>query len=160
MLEPDRQRILDEEHLRLLRIGYFISGGAAAFLCLFGLLYVVMGLFFVSALSSIPSPHGGQPPPAVGWIIVGFFGLFVLAGAALATLKFLTARALGQRRSHMLCMITAGLTCISIPYGTFLGVCTFIVLGRPTVQAMFGVGSVPPISSTAVPGPPPIPPVT
>lgn len=34
-------------------------------------------------------------------------------------------------------MISAALSCLGIPYGTLLGVATFIVLGRPRSEAMF-----------------------
>jgi len=34
-------------------------------------------------------------------------------------------------------MATAALTCLGIPWGTVLGVCTFLVLERPSVAALF-----------------------
>ena len=37
----------------------------------------------------------------------------------------------------MLCQITAGLSCLEIPYGTVLGALTFVVLARPSVAALF-----------------------
>ena len=40
---PDEQRIIDAEHLRMLRIAYLISAGISAFMALFGLLYVFVG---------------------------------------------------------------------------------------------------------------------
>jgi hypothetical protein len=38
--------------------------------------------------------------------------------------------------------VIAGINCIFIPYGTLLGVATFMVLVRPSVQALFA--AVPP----------------
>jgi hypothetical protein len=155
MHEPEHQRILDEEHLRLLRIGYFIQGGATLVMCLFGLLYVFLGLF---AFRSFPNTPGtSYPPVAMGYIFAWMGGLFTLAGVAFATLQFLTARALRLRRSRALCMVTAGLSCIFVPYGTALGVFTLIVLGRPSVRDSFNEGPVPPaagVAHTAPPGPP------
>ena len=132
-----RQRILDAEHLRLLRIGYFVAGGITVFVCLFGLFYVFMGLFFTSAMMRMPSPPGGPPPPPMGWIFVVLGVAIVIFGAVLGTLKFFTARALGRRNAYTFCLITAGLSCLSIPYGTLLGICTFMVLARPGVRALF-----------------------
>jgi len=34
-------------------------------------------------------------------------------------------------------MIVAGLGCLAVPYGTLLGVFTFVVLGRPSVVRLF-----------------------
>lgn len=39
-----RQTVLDEEHLRLLRIGYFVAAGTKAFRSLIGLMYACMGV--------------------------------------------------------------------------------------------------------------------
>jgi hypothetical protein len=143
MSELERQPILDEEHLRLLRIGYFITGGTEAFTALFGLIYVVMGAFKVfgfTALSRSTRPSD-VPPAFVGWFLF-FMGLAFTAGfGGLAILKFLTARALRLRRSRTLCLITAGLSCIVIPYGTAVGIFTFVVLNRPSVMGLFGVGA-------------------
>jgi hypothetical protein len=146
----ERQRILDEEHLRLLRIGYFVAGGTTAFVCMFGLFYVFMGFFFTSSMMRMPSPPGGPPPPPMGWIFVVMGMAIMIFGAVMATFKFLTARALGRRNAYTLCLITAGLSCLSIPYGTFLGICTFMVLARPSVRALFEAGRA---------TPPPVPPV-
>jgi hypothetical protein len=37
----------------------------------------------------------------------------------------------------MLCMVTAGISCLGIPYGTVLGIFTFLVLSRPSAIALF-----------------------
>jgi hypothetical protein len=158
MNESDHQSILDAEHLRLLRIAYFIQGGTTLFMCLFGLLYVFMGIFAFSSSATMPASRVGPSPQFIGYIFAWLGGLFTLGGAALATLKFLTARALGLRRARMLCMITAALSCIFVPYGTAIGVCTFVVLGRPSVRALFS--NSPAEGGTAgFPQPPPASPV-
>ena len=40
-----RQAIIDEEHLKLLSLGYMISAATSAFFSLFGLMYMIMGIF-------------------------------------------------------------------------------------------------------------------
>ena len=152
MYDPEHQHILDAEHLRLLRIGYFIQGGATLFMALFGLFYVFLGLF---AFRSLPTAPGtAAPPAAMGYILAWLGGLFTLAGSAFAALQFLTARALRLRRSHALCMVTAGLSCIFIPYGTALGIFTFMVLGRPGVRGLFNGSPAQPSGSAARSGSP------
>ena len=96
MDEPTRQSILDEEHLRLLRIAYFVQGGITVFFSLFGLMYVFMGLL----VSSMPVPNaaGAGPPPRFVGIIFALFGsAFLVAGAIFAVLQFLAAQGLGRR---------------------------------------------------------------
>ena len=127
------QAIIDKEHLRLLRIGYFISAAQTALFIPFGLLYAGMGVLF----AHLPAGGGSPPAPFMSWIF-GIFGAVFAGFATLAAaLKFLTAIRLKERRSRMLCMITAGLSCLEMPYGTALGVMTFVVLSRPSVRQEF-----------------------
>jgi len=133
----DRQDIIDEEHLRLLRIGYFIAAGTSAFWIFFPLIYVVMGLFFFRVFPEVSQKPGEPNPADIGLLFAGIGGAVALGMAVLATLKFLTARALGQRRSKTLCFVTAAITCCGMPWGTALGVLTFLVLSRPSIAAKF-----------------------
>jgi len=136
-LDIDQQKILDEEHLRLLRIGYLIAGAFNALWAFFPLIYVAMGIFIMT-IGSI-APHGRNEPGAQ------FFGLFFaiigtavsLLIAAVAVLKLLTAKALRERKSRTLCLVTAAISCLAIPYGTALGVATFLLLSRPSVREQF-----------------------
>lgn len=50
--QEERQAILDDEHLKLLSIGYVIEGAISAFFSVFGLLYAFMGLFIGSVIAS------------------------------------------------------------------------------------------------------------
>jgi hypothetical protein len=136
MTEQEKQRLLDEEHLKLLRIGYIVAGVADAFFALFPLIYVLIGIFIAA---SVPGPtRPGEPNPAVFGLIFVFIGLMVsFLFAAQAALKLLTARALGRRRRRMLCFIAAGLSCLQMPWGILLGVFTFMVLGRESVKELF-----------------------
>jgi hypothetical protein len=136
MDESERQRILDQEHLRLLRIGYFFQGGVTLLMCVFGLFYVFLGLFAFSSLK-IPANPGGPPPEFVGYVMAAMGGLFTVGGAIFGALQFFTARFLRLRRHRAVCLVTAALCCVFIPYGTVLGVCTFLVLGRPAVRTLF-----------------------
>ena len=79
-----------------------------------------------------------MPPQMVGWMFGLFGGLFFLFGAGMAIAKFLTGKYLGQRRSRTFCQVVAGISCLSIPFGTALGVATFLTLGKPSVSGLFG----------------------
>jgi hypothetical protein len=60
-----------------------------------------------------------------------------LLGVAMAALYFLAGRSLRIRRRRMFCLILAGLTCLYIPWGTAVGICTIVVLNRPDVKRLF-----------------------
>ena len=42
-------------------------------------------------------------------------------------------------------MIVAGITCLSVPIGTVLGVFTLMVLSRPSVKQMFAQNQLEPV---------------
>lgn len=133
--EDSRQLILDEDNLRLLRIGYFISAGLTLLASLFVLVYTFFLSFVFTQISKNP---GAAEVPAFFGRLVGAFGVvFALVLIGIAVLKFLTGQRMKERKSRTFCLVIAAITCLSIPYGTFLGVCTFLVLLRPTVQRSF-----------------------
>jgi hypothetical protein len=152
MTDPEKQELIDSEHLRLLRLGYLIAGFANAVWALFPLIHISIGLMIL--VSGFPGPSGKADPDQrfMGLFFVLMGGAFSLIFAAAAVLKLMTARRIRERRSKTFCMVTAGLSCIGIPYGTVLGVFTFIVLARPSVDRQFhgrAAGVTPPEATTA-----------
>ena len=134
MTETEHQEILDHEHLRLLRLGYFIAAGANAFWALFPLIHVTMGLVLLSGGFDDTGDSGAR---SAGMLFVVIGLTLCVVFATVAVMKFLTARAIESRRSRTFCLVTAGITSLAIPYGTALGVFTFLVLSRPSVIAQF-----------------------
>jgi len=136
--ETLRQATIDEEHLKLLSIGYLVSAGVAALFSLLGLLYVFFGLLMgITFREAAKKANQSPPPELIGWIF-GIIGLAIfLLLIAMAVLKFRTAQCIGRRRSRGFCMVVAAISCLEIPYGTLLGVFTFLVLGRNSVQRLF-----------------------
>jgi hypothetical protein len=135
-----RQTLIDEEHLKLLSLGYMISAAITGFFALFGLMYVFLGVMMVGFISHKPElvTNATQEPPAfIGWFF-GAIGLsFFAVGIALAAVKLRTALCIRNRKSRTFCLVVAGITCLGIPYGTALGVLSFIVLGRDSVVRLF-----------------------
>lgn len=136
-LDPAQQAAKDDEHLNLLRIFYFVMAAKTAVFVVLGLVYAAFGLLFLLP-SMRHSPPSAGPMPLMVPGIFGFLGLSFAAFFAVgAVLQLLTALRLKTRRSRTLCLVTAGLTCMEMPYGTALGVFTFIVLDRPSVRRQF-----------------------
>jgi hypothetical protein len=76
-------------------------------------------------------------PFLLGGCFVVAGGILVLIGGTIAALKFYAGYCLGRHRARTFCLVVAGLTCLAIPYGTLLGVFTFVVLARPSVEELF-----------------------
>ena len=138
MRNEEHQTVVDNEHLRVLSICYYISAGMTAVTSLFGLFYATVGSFFTLVLSQAPTEPDAPPHPELFgliFVVIGF-GIFAVA-ASLAILKVLVARRLKQRRSRTFCMFVAGFSCLGVPFGTALGIFTFVILSRDSVRRMF-----------------------
>jgi hypothetical protein len=142
--ELTRQTIIDEEHLRLLSLGYMISAAISAFFSLIGLMYVFMGVMMSALFAHAPevaTKTGQEPPAFIGWIFAGIGLGFFLFMIALAAAKFRVVFCINHRRSRAFCMVVAGISCLGVPYGTILGVFSFMVLGRDSIARQFDSGA-------------------
>jgi len=136
------QAARDADHLKLLEIGFYISGVMTAlrffwFLAL-AAFFTLAGMGSTYATKHFPSGTTGNPPPAfVFFIIAGVFGTILFLTLVFAGLEIYAGRCLKERRRPILVQVVAAFYCLSIPWGTALGVFTFMVLNRPSVKPLF-----------------------
>jgi len=144
--------ILIRERLRLLSLGYYISGGIGAVFASFMLMYVAM----LGAMSFLPdqawtppagagsissgdnsspqinpafhSERSSAPPQMVFRIMAGVMGFFVVCGWILSGLTIYAGYCVKQRKHKIFIHIIAGINAIWIPYGTLLSIASFLVL--------------------------------
>ncbi len=71
-------------------------------------------------------------------------GMIYTMGALMLAFGFLTAfanvyaaRCIARRKHRTFCLLTAGFNCLHAPIGLVLGVFSFIVLLRPSVEDLF-----------------------
>jgi hypothetical protein len=129
----------DQDHLRLLSIFYYVFAGLQAIGGCVGLVYTVVGIGMMAGGDAIAAEDQSLEgaPQAIGGLLFGI-GLFtLLLSSVLITLEIMAANRLRRQRGRTFCMVIAGLTCLSIPLGTILGIFTFVVLARPSVAALF-----------------------
>lgn len=136
MTDLERQELLDEEHLRLLRLGYLLTGANGAVFVLLPLTLVALGVYVLTAAPDV-AVEGDFTPALSAWLCIVIGTLASIFMVVASVLKLMTARALRLRRARTLCLVTATITCLAMPYGAVLGMWTFTVLGRPTVAAQF-----------------------
>lgn len=135
----------DLQHLKLLSIFHYVLGGLAALFSCLPVIYVVIGLVLIISPEAM-GPQGNQPPPAfLGWLMVFVGGMFILVGWTVAALILATGRFLGNQTHYVFCLVIAAIECLSMPFGTVLGVFTIVVLMRESVKGLFltGPGSCP-----------------
>jgi hypothetical protein len=129
----------DLQHLRLLSIFYYVVAGLLALVSCVPIIHVAVGIMMIASPASMSGPGGG-PPPALGWMFVLVGGSIILLGWATAVCLAVAGWHLGRCRHYIFCMVMAALACLFHPFGTILGVFTFIVLLRPSVKRLFETG--------------------
>ncbi len=141
-VHPAVQAALDADHLRLLEIGFLLSGIVTALRFLW-LLFIAAIFAFAGiggAIAAHHSPHasnGSAPPLIVFFIFAGVFATIVIFTLIYAAFEIYAGICLKNRRHPLLIQIVAAFSCLSIPWGTALGVFTFMVLNRPSVRPLF-----------------------
>jgi hypothetical protein len=80
---------------------------------------------------------GERPPAFIGWIFVIIAATFMTIGWTIAALVIAAGRFLKKRTHYTFCLVTAGVECLFMPFGTVLGVFTIIVLMRESVKQQF-----------------------
>ena len=99
-----------------------------------------VGAFFASSPQLTQSSE--PPPPWFGAIFAGMGALIFVSVEGMAALSFFTGRFLARRQHHTFCVVISALNCMSLPFGTALGVFGILVLQRSSVKALFaGNGS-------------------
>jgi hypothetical protein len=123
------------DDLRLLSIFHYVLAGFTLLFSCFPLTYIGVGAAIALGAFREAGPDG--PPLFVGWIMggVGIFLLVLLLAYGIAMI--VAGRSLADRRRWLFCMIMAGISCPSFPFGTALGVFTLVVLSKPEVKALF-----------------------
>lgn len=127
----------DLEHLNLLRIFWFVMAGLHALGGCFPIIHLTVGVAMLKGGLFPPNARGDGPPEAIGWLFIGLAVVAMVLIWTMAFLQFLTAKRLGERRSYTFVQVVSALACLSMPFGTLLGVFTLIVLSRPSVKASF-----------------------
>ncbi|RYD25984.1 MAG: hypothetical protein EOP87_23485 [Verrucomicrobiaceae bacterium] len=128
----------DAEHVRLLSIFHFVFGGFA----LLGIGFLFAHFYFMRMIfdhAERSGAKGGTPPPKEFLEIMHWFYVFMaVVCIAMAAANILSGVFMRQKKNRMFSLVVAGFNCVQMPFGTALGVFTFVVLSRPTVRQLYG----------------------
>jgi hypothetical protein len=137
----------DQEHLKLLSIFHFVLAGLCGMLTLIPLAQLLLGLGL--ATGSLDKEPVAQ---VMGCFFVAIAGTGLLLGVGLAVCLVLAGRAMLERKHYTFCLVMACISCMFMPFGTALGVFSLLVLLRPSVKTLFGVGNGPAAGDSQPPG--------
>jgi len=127
----------------MLPVFYWVLGAMDVLFSLYGLLYVAYGAIFLIVPFDSTTSSAEVFPAFFAWFMFAMGAAFIVCFGVLATLKILAGFWIMRRKHRTACFVIAGISCLSIPFGTVVGVFTFIVLSRPSVAALFRAADAP-----------------
>jgi hypothetical protein len=154
------EQIIVRERLRLLAIGFYVKGATCALVVSVFLIhfFLLLGISFIPesswepkpaptvhsvSVSPAPSPSpravNSGPPVVMFRIFAGVIGLVILLGWTFGGLTAYAGRCVQKRTNRLFIYIMAGLNCPLIPWGTLLGIATFMLLPTPVARREFGL---------------------
>jgi hypothetical protein len=133
---PAPTESVDDGHLKAIVICHYVWGGLVMLLSCFFIIHIVMGVMMVKG----QFPTNGGPnafPNQFGYVFICIGSGAVLLGWAVGILTIISGRLIARRRCRMFSLVIAGVNCAWVPFGTLLGIFTFLVLLRPSVRALY-----------------------
>ena len=121
------------QYLDILGVLHFV---VAAFALLFSTLFVFQAIVMHAVFTGVPDEER-LPMADFVPVFVMVPLLFAGLGVVLAVLMVLAGFQLRARRHHGFCLFVAGADCLFIPFGTFLGAFSILVLTRDETKALF-----------------------
>jgi hypothetical protein len=134
----------DAQHLDLIYIFHYVLAAMAGVVACFPIFHVLMGLGMAFGMGT---PVGAEEDVlfrGFGLLFSGFATAIILTGWAFAILVAINGHFQSKRIHYRFCLVISAVECFFAPFGTILGILTLIVLARPTVKAVFDVGTAPP----------------
>ena len=132
----------DENHLKLLAIGHYVMGGAAALFSSMFIRHLLWGIATLRGSEFFGPPGKDAPPREFGYFLIVMGGGVVLVGWTMGACLVLAGRSLQRHTRYTFCLVVAAIACVVCnPFGTILGVFTIVVLMRPSVKELFPHGS-------------------
>jgi hypothetical protein len=129
----------DNDHLRLLAIFHYVVAGILLLgLGFIGIHYTIMRTVFGNPGMWKNQPDAPVPPAEFFNAFVWFYAFFGVCTLLGCFANLLSAGFIRKRRHRTFSLVVAGFDCTIFPFGTALGVFTFIVLLRDSVRRLYG----------------------
>ncbi|HES59291.1 MAG TPA: hypothetical protein ENO18_02575 [Caldithrix sp.] len=136
----EKQKIIDDEHLKLLSMFHYISGGLTLAFALFIGAYFFLIFFIISMAKNQqeldPKLNEALPEAFFGILLAVFVIIFVL-GILFGIGQIVSGRLMKLRQMRWFSFTIGIINLLNIPYGTILGVFTIIVLEKDSVKQQY-----------------------
>ena len=128
----------DIEHLNLLSILQYASAALTALVGTIPLIHVAVGALITLLPDAVLGGGKEAFPRMVGVLFMSIGLIFVTGGWCLAAAHFFTARFLKQRRHFVFCVAVSLVSCFACMFSSgVISIATLVVLFRPGVRELF-----------------------
>jgi hypothetical protein len=135
MTPEEKQAVVDEEHLWLLSLFHYISGGLTIIGSLMaGAWALVVGVMFSALPPATDAPDGFEKMPLIMAALAAGVAISMLI---YGVVEIVVGRLIAQRRARIFTLVASVPRIAFLPYGAILTALTFIVLDRASVQALY-----------------------
>ena len=137
----DKQRIIDEEHLRLLGIFHYIAGAITLVISLVFLVQFFLFSFIfdevMNNITDIALVGFYEFNPEIFSLLVYLWIVLFLLFVAFGVAQIISGKFLRAKKHRIFSFIVAIINILFFPYGTILGIMTIIVISRSSVVALY-----------------------
>ena len=137
----DKQRIIDEEHLRLLGIFHYIAGAITLVISLVFLVQFFLFSFIfdevMNNITDIALVGFYEFNPEIFSLLVYLWIVLFLLFVAFGVAQIISGKFLRAKKHRIFSFIVAIINILFFPYGTILGVATIMVVTRSSVVALY-----------------------
>lgn len=122
------------ESLDFLAMAHYAVAALWAMVSIVPLIWVYVG-FELAQASGLHAP--GETPETPSRLVATLAAAALVAGFAGGAVTLWGGRCLATRRRLRVALAAALVTCLFVPFGTFLGLATWSILQRPEVRSRF-----------------------
>jgi succinate dehydrogenase/fumarate reductase cytochrome b subunit len=136
----EKQTIIDNEHLKLLSIFHYISGGITlAFALFMGAYFFLIFYLFSSAefQKGINPEFNNNLPEAFFTIMMTIFMIIFILGLLFGIGQIVSGRLMKLRQVRWFSFAVGIINLLNFPYGTILGIFTIMVLERDSIRKQY-----------------------
>ena len=139
-IDEIKQEAIDHEHLRLLEVFHYISGGLTILFSSLFIFHLVFMSYFMMNPDLFPSKAevtGDFHPEQFLSFFLFIFGFLVILGIAFGIAQILSGRFMKKRKNRLFSVIVSIPNVLFIPYGTILAIFTLVVLDKKTIKQIY-----------------------
>lgn len=139
-IDKFKQEVIDDEHLRLLELFHYISGGITILFSSLFIFHLIFMSYFMMNPEIFPAEAtsaGEINPEQLMGVFVFVFGFIVFLGISYGIAQIISGRFINKRKYRLFSIIVSIPNLLFMPFGTILAIFTIIALERKSIKEQY-----------------------